>query len=167
MLHQSWLAVDTHGRAVQRKPLRRLGERSRLRRRPVDHSDVFFSRSTNEGATWGAPLQLGGGTVHRPVRAVRGGRRREGTVSVAWYDRRNDAANNFNIDVFKAFSTDGGVTFGALQRVTDQNFGVPPLNPNFDNAVANCYMGEYIGIAGRRPATSTTSGATTGTRSRT
>ena len=147
MLHQSWLAVDTTGGPFDGNlyavwasdPVSPMGT--------TDHSDVFFSRSTNGGANWSAPLQLGGGTVtdqFEPFVEVAGA----GAVSVAWYDRRNDAANNFNIDVFKAFSTDGGATFGGIQRVTDQTFGVPPINPNFDPRIANCYMGEYIGVAG-------------------
>ena len=144
MLHQAWLAVDTTG-SVSNGNLYAVWVTDPAG--AVDNSDVFFSRSTNNGATWGAPVQLGGGTTtdqFEPFVAVGGD---EGTVSVAWYDRRNDAANNLNVDVFKAFSTDGGVTFGALQRVTNQNWGIPQLNPNFDNAIANCYMGEYIGIA--------------------
>jgi hypothetical protein len=32
-----------------------------------------------------------------------------GVVSAVWYDRVNDAAN-LNIDVYKAFSTDGALT---------------------------------------------------------
>ena len=32
-------------------------------------------------------------------------------------------------------------------RVTDTNFAVPPINPNFDPGVVRCYMGEYIAIA--------------------
>ena len=147
MLHQSWLAVDTTGGPFNGNlyvvwasdPVSAMGT--------SDHSDVFFSRSTNGGANWSAPLQLGGGTLtdqFEPFVAVAGA----GAVSVAWYDRRNDTANNMNVDVYKAFSSDGGATFGAIQRVTDQSFGVPQLNPNFDPAIALCYMGEYIGVAG-------------------
>lgn len=147
MLHQSWLAVDNTGGPFDGNmyvvwasdPVSAMGT--------SDHSDVFFSRSTNGGANWSAPIQLGGGTLtdqFEPFVAVAGA----GAVSVAWYDRRNDAANNLNVDVYKAFSTDGGATFGAIQRVTDQSFGVPQLNPNFDPAIALCYMGEYIGVAG-------------------
>ena len=144
MLHQAWLAVDTTGSANNGNLyVVWVSDPTGA----TDNSDVFFSRSTNGGANWSAPLQLGGGTTtdqFEPNVVVGGD---GGTVSVAWYDRRNDTANNFNIDVFKAFSTDGGQTFGALQRVTNQNWGVPQLNPNFDNAIANCYMGEYIGVA--------------------
>jgi hypothetical protein len=144
MLHQAWLAVDTTGSANNGNLYVVWASDPAG---ATDNSDVFFSRSTNGGVNWSAPIQLGGGTTtdqFEPNVVVGGD---EGTVTVAWYDRRNDTANNFNIDVFKAFSTDGGQTFGALQRVTNQNWGVPQLNPNFDNAIANCYMGEYIGVA--------------------
>lgn len=144
MLHQAWLAVDTTG-SVSNGNLYVVWASDPTGN--VDNSDVFFSRSTNAGANWSAPVQLGGGTItdqFEPAIAVGGD---EGTVSVAWYDRRNDTVNNLNTDVFKAFSTDGGATFGALQRVTNTNWGVPQLNPNFDPAIANCYMGEYIAVA--------------------
>ena len=144
MLHQAWLAVDTSGGANNGNIYAVWASDPTG---ATDNSDVFFSRSTNGGANWSAPLQLGGGTTtdqFEPNIAVGGD---AGTVSVAWYDRRNDPANDFNIDVFKAFSTDGGATFGALQRVTNQSFGLPQLNPNFDSAITNCYVGEYIGIA--------------------
>ena len=71
----------------------------------------------------------------------------DGAVAVAWYDRRNDAANNLNINVYRALSRDGGAGFDPIGRVTDVSFGVPPILPNFDPGIAQCYMGEYIAIA--------------------
>jgi hypothetical protein len=145
MLHQAWLAVDTTAGSPFSGNLYAVWASDPTG--TTDNSDIFFSRSTNGGANWSAPLQLGGGTTtdqFEPFVAVGG----TGVVSVAWYDRRNDTANNLNIDVFKAFSTDGGATFGAIQRVTNTSFGVPQLNPNFDSQITNCYLGEYIGVAG-------------------
>lgn len=143
MLHEAWNATDATGGPFSGN-LYVVWARDPAG--AVDNSDVLFSRSTDGGTTWSTPIQLGATTAtdqFEPFVAV-GGR---GVVSVAWYDRINDAANNLNIDVYKSFSTDGGVTFGAAQRVTNQSFGVPQLNPNFDNRVRNCYMGEYIGVA--------------------
>jgi len=144
MLHQAWLAVDTTGGPFDGNLYVVWASD------PVgtpDNSNAFFSRSTDGGVTWSAPVQLGAGggatDQFEPFVAVGGG----GTVSVAWYDRRNDPTNNFNIDVFKAFSRDGGATFDPIIRVTDVSFPVPPINPNFDPGVVNCYMGEYIAVA--------------------
>ncbi len=145
MLHQAWIAVDTTGGPFSGNIYVVWASD------PVgtpDNSDVFFSRSTNGGGMWSPPLQLGAGggatDQFEPFVAVGGA----GAVSVAWYDRRNDPANNVNIDVYKAFSEDGGAGFGGLIRVTATSFGVPPINPNFDSFVVRCYMGEYIAVAG-------------------
>ena len=144
MLHQAWIAVDNTGGPFDGNIYLVWASD------PVglpDNSDVFFSRSTNGGGIWSPATQLGtgGGATDQfePFVAVGGA----GAVSVAWYDRRNDLANNFNIDVYKAFSEDGGAGFGGLIRVTDVSFGVPQINPNFDSNVVRCYMGEYIAIA--------------------
>lgn len=144
MLHQAWLAVDSTGGPFDGNMYAVWASDPAG---TPDNSDVFFSRSTDGGANWSAPLQLGGGAAvdqFEPFVAVAGA----GAVSVAWYDRRNDAANNLQTDVYKAFSSDGGATFGADQRVTDVSFGIPQLNPNFDPNIAQCYMGEYIAVAG-------------------
>jgi hypothetical protein len=144
MLHQSWLAVDTTGGPFNGN-IYAVWASDPVG--AVDNSDVFFSRSTNGGLTWSLPVQLGAGggltDQFEPFVAVG----RNGTVSVSWYDRRRDPVNNRLIDVFKAFSRTGGLTFDPIIRVTDVNFNVPPINPNFDNRVVRCYMGEYIGIA--------------------
>jgi hypothetical protein len=144
MLHQAWLAVDTTGGPLDGNLY--VVYASDPAGAP-DNSDVFFIRSTNQGANWSAPVQIGGGggatDQFEPFVAVGG----FGTVSIAWYDRRNDQANNNLIALFRTFSRDGGVTIDPLQQVSDVSFGVPPINPNFDPAIVNCYMGEYIAIA--------------------
>ncbi len=146
MLHQAWLAVDTTSGPFDGNIY--VVWASDPAASTIDNSDVFFSRSTDSGATWSAAVQLGAGggatDQFEPFVAVGGA----GAVSVAWYDRRNDATNNTLIDVFKAFSIDGGATFDPIIRVTDVNFPVPPINPNFDPGVVRCYMGEYIAVAG-------------------
>jgi hypothetical protein len=118
----------------------------------TDNADVWFSRSTNGGVAWSPQVQIAGGIARdqfMPTLAVGG----SGAVSIAWYDRRLDPAN-LAIDVFRAVSIDGGATFGALQRVTSQSFGVPPINNQptssggFDSSRSACYMGDYIHSTG-------------------
>ena len=146
MLHQSWQAADNTGGAYDGNLYIVWASD------PIgtpDNSDVFFSRSQNGGVNWSTPVQLGieAGPQFtdqfEPFVAVGG----TGTISVAWYDRRNDPANNNLIDVYKTFSNDGGATFDPIVRVTDVNFPPPPILPNFDPGVAQCYMGEYIAVA--------------------
>jgi hypothetical protein len=108
----------------------------------TDGADIFFTRSTDGGATWSTPLQLNDDATTNdqwfPWIAVQP----DGTIGVMWYDRRLDPAN-LDIDVFMTTSTDGGVSFAANTRVTDVSFPVPRVNPNFDPLIANCYMGDY------------------------
>ncbi|MGH9136719.1 MAG: hypothetical protein ACRD0G_06685 [Acidimicrobiales bacterium] len=145
MLHQAWMAVDNSGGPNDGNLYIVWGSDPAG---TPDNSDVFFSRSTDDGVTWSPMMQpgAGGGATDQfePNVAVNDA----GEVGVVWYDRRNDAANNTNIDVFTAFSIDGGATFQPIVRVTDVSFGVPQLNPNFNPGAANCYMGEYIAIDG-------------------
>ena len=143
MLHQAWLAVDTTG-GPNNGNLYLVWATDPAG--TPDNSDVLFSRSMDGGANWSAPVFMGNGSAvdqFEPFVAVGG----TGQLVVAWYDRRNDAANNTNIDVFAAVSQDGGATFDPDVRITDVSFGVPQLNPNFDPGVVNCYMGEYIAAA--------------------
>jgi hypothetical protein len=146
MLHQSWMAADTTG-GPHNGNLYVVWATDPAG--TPDNSDVMFSRSTNGGATWSAPLQLGagGGATDQFEPFVAVGGPNVGTVTVAWYDRRNDVVNNNLIDVYKTFSRDGGVTFDPISRVTAGSFPVPPINPNFDPGVVQCYMGEYIAVA--------------------
>jgi hypothetical protein len=143
-LHQAWIAVDTTGGPFNGNVYVVWANDPAG---AVDNSDVMFSRSTDSGANWSAQLQLGagGGATDQFEPFVEAGG--DGAVAVAWYDRRNDAANNLNIDVYRAISRDGGAGFDPIGRITDVSFGVPPLLPNFNPGVSQCYMGEYIAIA--------------------
>ena len=109
----------------------------------VDDSAVYYSRSTDGGFGWSPPAILGDHPTDQFFPLVRADS--EGTVAVAWYDRRNDPGNFF-IDVYLTTSSDGGVTFSDLHRVTTTSFGVPRIRPNYDTGVRNCYMGDYNGM---------------------
>lgn len=114
-----------------------------------DDADVFFVRSTDGVATWSAPVSINKGpAVTTGADATRNDNffpfvtaGPSDSISVIFYDRRRDGAN-LSIDLFLARSSDGGLTW-TNQRLTQNSFPVPQLNPNFDPLVADCYMGDY------------------------
>ena len=86
----------------------------------ADHSDVAFSRTTDGGLTWSAPVRINddamgnGADQFMPTIAVAG----NGTIGVSFYDRRYDPDHKL-YDLSYTESTDGGVTWSANQRVSD------------------------------------------------
>jgi hypothetical protein len=108
-----------------------------------DVINVYYRRSCDNGANWGPEAQLNDdGTVTDqwfPTVSVGP----SNVVVSTWYDRRLDPASNSAFDYYKAFSYDGGQTWGGNIRVSDVSSLVPSLNPNFDPIVAACYHGDY------------------------
>lgn len=100
-----------------------------------DVVNVYYRRSTDSGASWSAPIQLNDvATNDQYFPTIQA----NGSVLVAgWYDRRNDSANLLQ-DYYKRVSTDGGLTWGANQRVTDVNSPI-----RLDPGLATCYHGDY------------------------
>ena len=103
-----------------------------------DVVDVFYRRSTDDGATWVPEVQLNDdGTLTDqffPTVSVGDG----GRVVSTWYDRRNDVAGNLLFDYYMRVSEDGGATWAASERVSDVSSPVV-LDPN----LATCYHGDY------------------------
>ena len=103
-------------------------------------ADILAIRSTDGGDTWSAPVRVNddaaGALQFFPWVAIDDA----GAVHVVWYDRRHD---NVDLDVYYAASTDGGVTFGANQRLTAASF--VPVLPTEGGAAA--FIGDYNGIA--------------------
>jgi hypothetical protein len=131
----------------------------------LDYGDIFFAKSTDNGATWtssftvgGQPAQIlnddNGGNPSQggaddvadaqalPELAIDS----EGDVAVIWYDTRRDP-NNHLLDVFGTVSTDGGDSFSANFRITttsfDANAGV------FTDAEGDqdYFLGDRIGLS--------------------
>ena len=113
------------------------------------YSDVWISKSTNNGSTWSAPVQVNTNTEpllnglgtdsFMPGVAVDN---TSGKVAVCWYDRRNDPLN-YKVDRFCGDSTDTGATFTNF-RVTPANF--MPIH-GADDLVNPVYMGDYDTVA--------------------
>jgi len=85
-------------------------------------SDIAFSRSTDAGATWSTPARInddpqGNQVDHfQPDIAVRP----DGLLGVTWLDRRYDP-DHYLYDLEYSQSTDGGLTWSANQRVSDNS----------------------------------------------
>ena len=98
------------------------------------HSDVLFSRSTNGGTTWSAPLKVNddpsGKDQYYPWMDVTPA----GKIWIGWHDRRNDV-NNVQHIWYMDKSTNGGVSFGTDVRVG--NFRSTPSG----------FIGDYAGLA--------------------
>jgi len=115
-------------------------------RNGADHADIFFRRSTNGGTTWSAPLKVNDDvTKHdqwQPALAITPNGQR---LSIGWYDRRLDPANNL-IDRFGVIGkiTAAGVGFTPNFRITNQSF--PPAF-GVDPVVNATYMSDYDQMA--------------------
>lgn len=109
-LYMSWTEFDSYGST-----------------NPADSSRILFSRSTNQGESWSAPIRIsdrsgdcrdGDNTVEGAVPAVGP----NGEVYIAW-------AGPLGLMIDK--STDGGVTFGTDAFVSTQpggwDFGIPGI----------------------------------------
>lgn len=104
----------------------------------LGYSDIFLSRSNDQGLTWSTP---------QPITGAPAGSQNffpaidvdplAGVVNVIYYTNRIDG---FLLDVFTARSIDGGLTF-FNQRVTEQSF-----DPNAGSPVPVTLIGDYIDI---------------------
>lgn len=89
--------------------------------RHAKNADIFVARSTDNGASWDAPVQVNDdatATTHIfPTAAVN----QNGKVFVSWIDRRRDTVNNVFNDTYAAVSSDLGTTFSPNVRQSDVN----------------------------------------------
>ena len=102
-----------------------------------DDSDIFFYRSLDRGKTWSSAKRLNDDETTRdqfiPAIAVSP----NGTIHVAWGDRRHDP-KDVEYHVYYTRSSDKGETWMRNVRVTDA-----PSNPNFGLYL---YIGDYWSI---------------------
>jgi hypothetical protein len=131
----------------------------------LDEGDVIFSRSTDYGITWQTAFQVGTHALSNVINDDNDGRRAtgrtdditdgqalprlvtdaRGDVALIWYDTRRDPADHL-LDVFGTVSSDGGKTFSANFRVTDQSFDANA--GRFTDAAGNTnyYLGDSLGL---------------------
>lgn len=100
----------------------------------TDH-DVKFSRSTNGGLNWSAPLRVNNDAAGKEQFFTwMSLDQKTGIIYMVFYDRRNYTDNN--TDVYMAKSTDGGNTF------TNERISASPFVPT-----SNVFFGDYINIS--------------------
>jgi uncharacterized repeat protein (TIGR01451 family) len=107
-----------------------------------DAADVYYVHSADDGVTWSAPLCLNDDGTTRDQFFPTVEASPNGVLVAYWYDRRADPAN-FEFEIYKTFSYDGGLTWSDNLLVSDVPSSVPQLNPNFDSVTRDCYMGDY------------------------
>jgi hypothetical protein len=120
----------------------------------VSETDMFFTRSTDGGTTWSAPLRVNDDQLNNrrdqfhPWLTID----RTGRIHACWLDRRLDPAN-IMMDCYYSYSADGGTTWAPNQRIStvssDPRLDLPedsPWQPGTPRPFAG-HLGEYIGIA--------------------
>lgn len=106
----------------------------------VDSDVELLIRHSDDGLSWSEPRRVSDtsrGDQYMPWIDVDP----QGGVHVAWYDRRNSPENRL-LDVYYAFSADGGMTFGPNVRVTETTFD-GDLGHHQSGAP---FIGDYIGL---------------------
>jgi hypothetical protein len=104
---------------------------------------VFFTKSTNSGASWSLPISItdntNSGVFNPAIAASPDGQ----TLTVSFYDQRDSGGLTTLCNLYLAQSFDGGVTWQPNIRLTSEttNAALAPLS-------ADGYMlGDYLGIA--------------------
>ncbi len=110
-------------------------------------SNIFVVRSTDGGATWGAPTKVNDDSTSKgkffPSIAVS-----QGAVHVAWYDLRNSPSTGNVANVYYASSNTSGVTYPQFSHnvaVTDVGFD-PDCNVL---GPTGAFLGDYMQLDAR------------------
>jgi hypothetical protein len=104
--------------------------------------DIIFARSANNGATWSTVIPLNDDTVDCPQIFPWLAVSNKGAIHVIWYDTRLDFLNCHLMDVFGAYSINGGLGFDPNFRVTSSSF-----EPNTGQFTGNVFFGDYNGLS--------------------
>lgn len=107
---------------------------------PGNACNVVFSRSTDRGATWSAPVRINDDSPTQNAYHWFGtlSVAPNGRVDACWNDTRHSANNSLS-ELYYSWSDDGGLTWAANR----------PLSPQFNHSLGfpqQNKMGDYIGM---------------------
>lgn len=90
-----------------------------LIQKDTDGLDIYFTRSTDGGSTFEAPVIINDDTnqtIHQYYSAINVAP--DGRLDISWYDRRTDDSLNINTHYYVTSSYDNGQTFNQNTRIT-------------------------------------------------
>lgn len=128
LLGQAWIAVD-HSTGPTRGNVYLLCSVDRSS--TSDPLDVMFSRSTDGGQTWSAPVRVNddpGNSAYQWFGTMSVAP--NGRIDVIWNDTRNDPGG-YDSELYYAYSTDAGVSWSANEALSpafDPHVGWPNQN---------------------------------------
>ncbi|MDD5361894.1 MAG: T9SS type A sorting domain-containing protein [Ignavibacteria bacterium] len=105
----------------------------------TDKADIFFTKSTNYGNNWSAPMRLNDDNTLNDqwMPAISVGN--NGKIYIVWYDSRNDPQNNLTL-LYGTVSSNGGTSFSP-------DFPVSTIEYNPLEGTLYGFMGEYLGVS--------------------
>ena len=112
----------------------------------ADAGDVYYIRSTDSGATFGAPFKLNSDTTTRPQWQPNISVSPSGTLFATWYDGREFGSCTYGNPAVPCYrmwarkSTDNGATWQADMSFSDV---ASPLPAQPDATVQSTYAGDY------------------------
>ena len=104
-----------------------------------DASDIYFSRSTDEGKTWNDPIRVNDDLTLNNQFFPFIDLSTDGDIHVMWGDMRDDPINT-RYHIYYAKSSNEGRSFELNSRVSDS-----PSNP-FQSGIPS-FIGDYFGLA--------------------
>ena len=93
----------------------------------ADVADVMYTRSTDNGLTWSAPVKIDGdGGTRKNWRPAISQSPKTGEFLITWYDQRATTGNDYQL--WGRRSTNNGASFGAPFQISDVTSPLPQQN---------------------------------------
>lgn len=109
-----------------------------------DHGDIYYTHF--DGSAWSTPVKISDDTTGKDQFLASIVASPQDQVTATWYDRRNAPSNDPTaVQFYGVTSFDGGQTWGTNYAIGDEVSPLPPLSPNFDPILVDCYYGDYNG----------------------